>query len=148
MTAIGYAGVVVTTHNRVEGFFISEEAEVVAQAKNCVQQVRHVLASSSSMPAVIDSNPDVAPADQALFGALSALMVEVTVENAFGKAVVLASALHQLAGDPYFCLLARRTAAGTNVQYISLDVDSIEEARSAFNGLPEVIDAKRAARAS
>ena len=122
---VGYCAVISPKTDFWQAYFIREEAELLAGAVELQQNA--LLMASEASP----------------FGSLQGALAHGALENQQGIIGAAALALLGASGDRFFYVIADSQPNGIYTEFKPIVANSIDEARTAINAIPEVIAIKK-----
>lgn len=133
----GYFVVVLPQFDFFQGFFLPKGLE--QQADALIITIREQVAGRYVPPSIVIAETKcVSEENQAIFGALLSLLVEIVHKRDILAIPVVAFAVHRLSDQRYFWILGHMSSEGTTTNFNPLYVQSDKEARDAIMMLPEI----------
>jgi hypothetical protein len=121
---VGYCAVICPKNDFWQGYFIQETPEAKAGAISLM---------AVSLATATMANP---------YGALQASLTQAAIEQKTGHIASLSLALRGISKSDFFVVIADVGIGGTHSRLVSLDANSVDEARKEIENLPEVQEIK------
>ena len=139
MTTCGYFGVIIPDYNYYQGFFLHEE--YVKAAPRGLERIRAGGRDPASLSEVRNPTPGVSAADEGIFGAVTAALVEGARTQNEGLISRSAGIISVLANSRYFMVRGVVEAGGTATSFWRMppEIGSPDAARDYIHRLPEVL---------
>lgn len=133
-TPDGYYGVIIPKYNFYQGYFLHEDS----LKSGCLEHLRSTIRGSLSE--VRSPTPGISSADQGLFGALCAALVEETRIPNSALLSQIGGAISNLTSSKYYIVSGEFQEKGIKTKFwrMPAEIDSPDTARDYIHGLPEV----------
>ena len=134
----GYYGVIIPKYNYYQGFFLYEE--YVKAAPQNLERIRAGGRDPASLSQVRNPTPGLSAADEGVFGAVTAALVEGARAQNVGLLSGAAGIISALTNSKYFMVRGEIDPKGTATDFWRMppEISSPDAARDYIHGLPDV----------
>jgi hypothetical protein len=141
MAQVGYFGVLIPAYDFFQGFYLHDEFEGIGDT--FLANVRKMFPDIPTQ--VRRQTPGVVPEDQAMFGAVSAVLVEGANTNSEHLILGAGWGVAKLAHTNFFMVEATIEKGGTVTEFWPMPAEIItaDAAKGYINNLPKVLEIKK-----